>query len=92
VDELLRQGYVKEAEAFMEARRQTFVRQGYPLRVLNQAYFAFHGSYATGAASTDPIGPKLRQLREQSSSLREFLRAVDGISAVEDLDALLQRN
>lgn len=91
VDELLKQGYVEEAEAFMEARRQTFVRHGYPLRVLNQAYFAFHGSYATGAASTDPIGPKLRQLRDQSASLAEFLTLVARISTVEELDALLQR-
>ena len=49
VDELLKKGNVDEAEAFMEARRQTFIENGYPLRVLNQAYFAFHGSYATGA-------------------------------------------
>ena len=69
VDELLKQGKVDEAEAFMEARRLTFVENGYPLRVLNQAYFAFHGSYATGASSTDPIGPKLRQLRAQSATL-----------------------
>lgn len=90
VDELLAKGYVAEAEAFMEARRLTFVEHGYPLRVLNQAYFAFHGSYATGAASTDPIGPKLRQLRAQSSSLQDFLNAVDGITTVAELDALLQ--
>ena len=91
VDELLRQGAVDEAEAFMEARRRTFVENGYPLRVLNQAYFAFHGSYATGAASTDPIGPKLRQLRAQSPTLRDFLTTVDGITDVAELDALLER-
>ena len=91
VDELLKQGKVDEAEAFMEARRLTFVEHGYPLRVLNQAYFAFHGSYATGASSTDPIGPKLRQLRAQSSTLRDFLTTVDGITDVAGLDAALER-
>ena len=91
VDDLLAQGYVDEAEAFMEARRQTFVEQGYPLRVLNQAYFAFHGSYATGSASTDPIGPKLRQLRAQSASLRDFLTTVDGITDIAKLDAVLEK-
>lgn len=91
VDELLREGKVDEAEAFMEARRLTFVENGYPLRVLNQAYFAFHGSYATGASSTDPIGPKLRQLRAQSPTLRDFLTTVDSITNVAELDAELER-
>lgn len=91
VDELLNKGKVDEAEAFMEARRQTFIENGYPLRVLNQAYFAFHGSYATGASSTDPIGPKLRQLRAQSATLRDFLTTVDSITSVAELDGLLER-
>ena len=91
VDELLKKGDVDEAEAFMEARRLTFVENGYPLRVLNQAYFAFHGSYATGASSTDPIGPKLRQLRAQSPTLRDFLTTVDSITDVAGLDAALER-
>ena len=91
VDELLKQGKVDEAEAFMEARRLTFVEHGYPLRVLNQAYFAFHGSYATGASSTDPIGPKLRQLRAQSATLRDFLATVDSITDVAQLDGVLER-
>lgn len=91
VDELLKKGKVDEAEAFMEARRLTFIENGYSLRVLNQAYFAFHGSYATGASSTDPIGPKLRQLRAQSPTLRDFLTTVDSITDVAGLDAALER-
>ncbi|MEZ4715811.1 MAG: hypothetical protein R2851_06945 [Caldilineaceae bacterium] len=38
---------------YMEQQRQQFVANGYPIRKLNQAYFAFHGSYGTSAASTD---------------------------------------
>ncbi|MCI0555158.1 MAG: hypothetical protein L0287_29785, partial [Anaerolineae bacterium] len=45
-DELLAQGKIEEAEAYMEARRQVFWENGYLLRKLNQAYFAFHGAYA----------------------------------------------
>ncbi len=90
VDELLAGGYVEEAEAFMEARRETFAKNGYPLRVLNQAYFAFHGSYATGgAAGADPIGPKLRQLRELSPSLQAFMQTAASITSVAELDAAL---
>jgi hypothetical protein len=89
VDGLLEAGYVAEAEAFMEARRRTFAENGYLLRVLNQAYFAFHGSYATGAAATDPIGPKLVQLRELSPSLQAFLQTAARLTSVAELDAAL---
>jgi hypothetical protein len=89
VDDLLAAGHIDEAEAYMEARRQFFVQHGYSIRKLNQAYFAFHGSYATGSASSDPIGPKLRELRAQMPDLASFVRAVQGISQPEALDALL---
>ena len=52
----------------MEARRQELVKQGYAIRKLNQAYFAFHGSYAVGTGATDPIGGKLRALRAAGSA------------------------
>ncbi|NWG07284.1 MAG: hypothetical protein HXY35_11445 [Chloroflexi bacterium] len=45
-DELLAAGKIDEAEAYMEQRRQFFWQNGYLLRKLNQAYFAFHGAYA----------------------------------------------
>ncbi len=58
--------------------------------MLNQAYFAFHGSYATGgAAGADPIGPKLRQLRELSPSLQAFMQTAASITSVAELDAAL---
>lgn len=91
VDKLLAHGLVEEAEAYMEARRQRFVAEGYDLRVLNQAYFAFHGSYATGPATTDPIGPKLRRLRDLSPSLRDFLKTVETMTSAADIDAALAR-
>lgn len=89
VDELLAGGHVEEAETFMEARRRTFAENGYLLRVLNQAYFAFHGSYATGAAATDPIGPKLTRLRELSPSLQAFMATAAQLTSVAELDAAL---
>lgn len=87
VDALLAGGYVREAEAFMEARRRLFVAHGHALRRLNQAYFAFHGSYATSPGAVDPIGPKLRMLRVRSGSLAEFLRIAARITDVASLDA-----
>lgn len=89
VDGLLAAGQVEAAEDYMEARRQFFTANGYPLRVLNQAYFAFHGSYGTSAASTSPLGPKLEELRTLTPDLRTFLQVVRGITSAEELDAIL---
>ena len=76
VDRLLGEGRVSDAESYMEARRRVFVEHGYPLRVLNQAYFAFHGSYGTSPASTDPIGPRMRALRASLPGVMAFLHTV----------------
>jgi hypothetical protein len=89
-DRLLAEGEIDEAEAYMESQRRILVENGYAIRKLNQAYFAFHGSYAVGAAATDPIGGKLRLLRSQAGSLNEFLHTVARFSEPGDLDAALR--
>ncbi|MCZ7674510.1 MAG: hypothetical protein M5U34_48980 [Chloroflexi bacterium] len=43
VDELVTDGDIEGAEAYVEARRRLFVENGYQIRKLNQAYFAFYG-------------------------------------------------
>lgn len=90
VDRLLADGQVEEAEAYMENRRLELVARGYSVRKLNQAYFAFHGSYAVGPAATDPIGARLRLLRRQSASLADFVHSVATFNDPADLDAALQ--
>ncbi len=87
VDKLLAAGKVREAEEYMEKRRRFFVAHGYYIRKLNQAYFAFHGTYRTGPAAPakDPIAPRLRKLRLESPTLADFLHKVRGIRKMEDL-------
>ncbi|MEX1021210.1 MAG: hypothetical protein WDZ49_16235 [Litorilinea sp.] len=93
VDRLLAAGLIEEAEAYMEMRRQLFVENGYIIRVLNQAYFAFHGSYATSPASVSPIGPKMAALRAAAADLPGFLHTVRWFTAQADLDqALIDRD
>jgi len=93
VDELLAEGKIEQAEAYMEARRRFFVANGYNIRKLNQAYFAFYGAYAAepGATGTDPIGPMLRQIRASSPTLRAFMERVAPISRFEDLEEIYER-
>ena len=88
VDELLASGDYATAEEYMEARRLVFVANGYHLRVLNQAYFAFHGSYATGGASSSPIGPQLLELQriKTPEDIAGFLRTVRWFTSITDLE------
>lgn len=92
-DELLAQGKIEEAEAYMEQRRLFFWENGYLLRKLNQAYFAFHGAYADvpgGAAGEDPVGPAVRALREQSDSLADFVNTIAWMTSFEQLQKAIQ--
>lgn len=93
-DRLLAEGDVEGAEAYMEARRHFFWDNGYPIRKLNQAYFAFHGAYDAdpdgGAAGEDPVGPAVRALRVQYDELADFLKDISWVTSFEVLLKLLQ--
>ncbi len=85
---LLSQGKIEEAETYMEQRRQVFWDNGYLIRKLNQAYFAFHGAYADvpgGAAGEDPVGPAVRALRDQSASLEDFINTIAWMTSFDQL-------
>ncbi len=90
VDRMLSEGKVEEAEWYMEVQRRYFVEHGYPLRRLNQAYFAFHGAYASrpGASGEDPIGPAVQQLWAASDSPRDFLHRLGPVTTLQALYAL----
>lgn len=92
VDELLAAGNVEGAEAYMEKRRRAFVQNGYYIRRLNQAYFAFHGTYATtGASGVSVIGRQVVELRRRSPSLGAFIRAAARITDPAELAAYLDQ-
>ncbi|MBT4512115.1 MAG: hypothetical protein HOC20_07910 [Chloroflexi bacterium] len=85
VDEYLAVGQVTEAEEFMRQKQDFLASKGYYIRKLNQAYFAFYGTYADDPSTASPIGQDLQTLRDESSSLREFLNEVKSMTSYEDL-------
>ncbi|PKB79362.1 MAG: hypothetical protein BZY88_13720 [SAR202 cluster bacterium Io17-Chloro-G9] len=88
---LLAQGRIEEAEAYMEERRQLMVANGHVIRKINQAFFAFHGSYADSPASISPINEQLKELRRRSDSLQGFLESVASFSSYEEFLEGLER-
>jgi hypothetical protein len=92
VDALLSQGRIEDAEAYMEARRQFLWENGYHIRRLNQAYFAFYGAYADepgGAAGDDPVGDAVRSLWQVLASPSRFLTAMAWLTDFQDLQETL---
>lgn len=90
-DRLLAEGKIEAAEAYMEARRRYFVNNGFAIRKLNQAYFAFYGAYQAepgGAPGSDPIGPLVREVRANSVSLQAFMTQMASVGSFADLETL----
>ena len=90
VELLLAQGKVEEAEAYMDERRRVFVENGHLIRKMNQAYFAFHGTYADSPASVSPIYGQLLEVRQASLSLGVFIHRVAGISSYAEFTEMLE--
>jgi hypothetical protein len=88
VDALLNEGLIVEAEQYMEQRRLLFWAQGYAIRKINQAYFAFYGSYAdveAGPAGEDPVGDAVRRIWVSANSLSDFVNQLALITNSDEL-------
>jgi len=97
VDRLLVEGEINKAEAYMENRRLFFRENGYLIRKLNQAYFAFHGSYAAapgGAADAEGVdlGSQLRELKAIASSYAAFMHEVAWKWRLDQFQRLFEEN
>lgn len=89
VEAMLVDGQVTEAEALMDRKRHEFEKNGYYVRKINQAYFAYRGFYATSAGSIDPLGPNLRELYERTESPGAFLHLMQGVTTRSEVGSLL---
>ena len=88
-DSLLLDGLIEEAEAYMETRRIELLGHGYSIRKINQAYFAFHGTYAESPSSTSPIASYIWDLREQVETVGELVKMLRGLTAYDEFEQLL---
>jgi hypothetical protein len=86
VDAYLAGGQIDAAETYMEQQRKYMEDNGCWIRKLNQAYFAFYGTYADSPASVSPIGTEMASLRKNSGSLQAFLDKVTPMTTLRELD------
>ena len=81
VDDLLARGRIAEAERLMEQTRDELAAAGIEIRRINQAYFAWFGTYAARADAIHPLGEELRALRARVGSLALFLSEVREVAS-----------
>jgi hypothetical protein len=91
VDLMLEAGKVNEAEEYMESRRLLFVRHGYHIRKLNQAYFAFHGIYGQDPCAVSPIYDEMTRLRDSYTDFAGFVKDVSNMTRYENLLSAVKR-
>jgi|TARA_B100001750_G_scaffold248561_1_gene281161 hypothetical protein len=87
---LLSEGKVSEAELYMDNRRLLFNSNGYPIRKLNQAYFAFYGTYADSPGSISIIGPQVNEYRLYFDTLSGFVNHISKIGSYQEFERSLQ--
>jgi hypothetical protein len=88
VDALLARGDVGGAERRMQQVRDQLAAAGVNIRRINQAYFAWYGTYAARPESVDPIGGQVRAILQRAGSLQAFLAEVRGARTREDIARL----
>ena len=81
VDDLLAGGRIAEAERLMERTRAELAAEGIVIRRINQAYFAWFGTYAARGDAIHPVGEELRALRARMGSLAVFLSEVREVTS-----------
>jgi hypothetical protein len=90
VDAYLTKGEIDFAESYMSDQREYLVAHGYQIRKLNQAYFAFYGTYGDSPTSASPIGGELNTLRNRSVSLKDFIDKASAITSIDDLNTAVR--
>jgi hypothetical protein len=91
VDKYLAAGEIDTAKQYMQQKQEYLAANGYYIRKLNQAYFAFYGTYTDSLAYENPIGTEIKQLRTKSASLKDFLNTVSSMTSVKNLNSALNR-
>ncbi len=90
VDQLLADGRVDEAEVYMNQRKNFINNEGYKIRKINQAYFAFHGNYGDSPSSVNDYNKQLEYLLSTYETFEDFLNEIKNIDEPEQLENLIK--
>jgi len=81
VDLLLKNNNISKAEKYMEERRKNLENEGILIRKINQAWFAFHGTYTDSPTSVSPVFSILKKIQEDTENMKEFIDILKNIDS-----------
>ncbi len=90
VDIFLQKKELNKAENYMDRRLIELQNNGYKIRKINQAYFAFYGNYGTSPSSIHSYHEDLSELMLTYDSFIEFLNEIKMIDDSNKFQSLLE--
>ena len=91
VDHLLELGKINQAEELMESSRLELEKRGYYIRKINQAWFAFNGTYADSPTSSSNVDQEIELFIDSQESFSEAIRKLRKVKNFEEYKILINQ-
>ncbi len=92
VDVLLAEGKIIDAEKLMNEAKISLSNNGIKIRKLNQAWFAFNGTYADSPTSISNIDKELNKIIDSYDDLRSAIDDIKAISSLDEFNNMIKDN
>jgi len=84
VDQLLSEGKINNAEKLMNESTLILNNNGIKIRKINQAWFAFNGTYGDSPSSTSNFNDELNNLINSYGTLKDAINDIKNISSLDE--------
>tara|TARA_A100001037_G_C15149127_1_gene638043 strand:- start:1708 stop:2724 length:1017 start_codon:yes stop_codon:yes gene_type:complete len=91
VDKLLESGKISESEELMESARMKLENEGYYIRKINQAWFAFNGTYADSPTSSSNIDLEIESFIESQESIGVAIKKLRKVKNFQEYEVLISQ-
>ena len=90
VDQLLSEGKIKNAEKLMNESTLILNNNGIKIRKINQAWFAFNGTYGDSPSSTSNFNDELNNLIDSYGTLKDAINDIKNISSLDEYKDMIK--
>ena len=90
VDQLLSEGKIKNAEKLMNESTLILNNNGIKIRKINQAWFAFNGTYGDSPSSISNFNDELNNLIDSYGTLKDAINDIKNISSLDEYKDMIK--
>ena len=90
VDTLLADGKIKDAEKLMQESTSLLNTNGIKIRKINQAWFAFNGTYGDSPSSISNFNDELNDLIDRYDNLNDAIDYIKNISSIDEYKNMME--